>query len=441
MRRSLFGLMALILLLPTMAIAQSQKMCTEKVLDTGMVEGLYGGVICGDFCHVSIRLDNGEEFSLIEGPADAEKLFDKIGNRVSATYELQQFWNEFGGECARTEVLKSGKIIKVAQPAKPPTMVAPASTQFKLGTYVVCLENTNNGEDCLKPNNTGVGFLRNFEANQTGSDTSGPYEDQTHAFAWQRNGSTLTLSFQNGKEKQCTIVKDNLLFEGGTYYLFQESESYGEWDQQPAAEEKSVPQTQANHQAQANQIGLAIKGFQLGMTETQFLEVAKRNFPHVFKAELPLAGERIMIYVMTYQDPQEPLGIVGLGPMSPAKAIAMLVNTLNGDYPDSDKQAAFRLVVNSLGTVASMAFFSTDDDLLTRLWFTGPHLHPLFNVSPSPSKPFLQAFVNAYGLSLEPANDHQYTYNPPDFSWLLTISLQGAGIQSISMERKNARFD
>ncbi|MDR0356068.1 MAG: hypothetical protein LBJ64_10110 [Deltaproteobacteria bacterium] len=232
MRGSFLGLgfLTLVWLLPALAMAQPQGTCAAKVLDSGTVEGLYGGVICVDFCRVSIRLDNGKEFSLLEGRAEAEELFGKIGNRVSATYELQQFWNDFADECARTEVLTSGKIIEIAQPAEPPTSAAPASTPFKLGAYALCLENANNGADCLKPNNAGVGFARNFNADQTGSDAYDDHDlDGFRAFVWRREGSTITLSFQNGEEKQGLMVKDNLLFEGGAYYLHSESVSRDNW--------------------------------------------------------------------------------------------------------------------------------------------------------------------------------------------------------------------
>jgi hypothetical protein len=221
--------MAFVWLLPAMAMAQPEEMCAAKTLDAGTVEGLYGGVVCGDFCHVIIRLDNGKEFSLLEGRVGADELFGKIGARVSANYELEQFWNEFGGECTRTEVLTSGTIIQAAQPAAPPTSTAPASTPFKLGVYGLCLDNANNGEDCRKPNGSAVGFGRTFNADQTGYDAFGDYDDEEQAFAWRREGSTITLSFQNGEEKQGLLVKDDLLFEGGAYYLHSESETRSHW--------------------------------------------------------------------------------------------------------------------------------------------------------------------------------------------------------------------
>ena len=438
MRGCLLGLIMLLWLWPAPipAHAQSQKRCPEKVLDSGTVEGLYGGVMCGDFCHVSIRLDDGEEFSLIEGPVDAAELFGQMGNRVSVTYELQQFWSEFGNDCLRTEVLKSGKILVSASPAKPP--VAPTPINIQPGIYAVCLLAGENGLDCLKPNSTGVDFWRTIEVDQSGYDSIGADED-IRPFTWQRQGSTLTLTYQNGEKKQAVLARENLFFEGGRYYLLQAEESDHAWEPENAPEEYSPPPP---IQTQAQLIGPAIKGLQLGMTEAQFVEAAKRHFPHVFKVEAPLGGRLHKMYIMTYQDPQERAAIAGVGPISPVAAVnALLQNLNNSQHTDAEKAGVFNLIINGLSTVASIAYFSFDENRLHSLWLTESHLRPLFNVSPTLSKPFLQAFANAYGLSLEAANDRQYTSGPPDFSWLLTITLHGSGVSSISLDQKNASFD
>lgn len=95
----------------TQSHAATQSSCPEKVLDTGQIEGIYQGTECGDFCHSIIKLDNGEDFVMMCGEEMAEKFFGKSGQRVAAAFEIQQFWNEFGSECLRTEVCTTGRKI------------------------------------------------------------------------------------------------------------------------------------------------------------------------------------------------------------------------------------------------------------------------------------------------------------------------------------------
>ena len=93
--------MASLITLSSLSFAASRSMCPEKTFDTTTVEGVYLGNSCGDMCYTTIKLKNGEEFTFICGEEESEKYFKKKGNMVSVTVELQQFWNEYVGECDR----------------------------------------------------------------------------------------------------------------------------------------------------------------------------------------------------------------------------------------------------------------------------------------------------------------------------------------------------
>lgn len=119
MIKSLIVVFLSAILFPVAAQGASPSLCPEKVLDTNQIEGIYQGVECGgDFCYASLTLDNGDDFILMCGEEQGEDLFGLVGNRVSVTYEIQQFWNEPGGMCSREEVVTDGRILK-GSPAPP----------------------------------------------------------------------------------------------------------------------------------------------------------------------------------------------------------------------------------------------------------------------------------------------------------------------------------
>lgn len=96
------------------AYSRPPSLCPEKGYYSGVVEGIYQGVECGDFCYALIKLDNGEHYYLSWGEDEAKQAFGQIGNRVLANYEFFQFWNEFGAQCGTGEYITSGKILKRA---------------------------------------------------------------------------------------------------------------------------------------------------------------------------------------------------------------------------------------------------------------------------------------------------------------------------------------
>jgi formylglycine-generating enzyme required for sulfatase activity len=98
------------------AFGSSPAFCQDKVLDEGSVGGIYRGVECGDFRHATIELATGEMFSMLAGEEELEKIFGPgTGQKVSVAYRVQQFWNEYsGGDCARIEVMASGRLLAAA---------------------------------------------------------------------------------------------------------------------------------------------------------------------------------------------------------------------------------------------------------------------------------------------------------------------------------------
>ncbi len=108
------------------AEAATQSMCPDKVLDSGTIEGIFLGVECGDYCHATIKLPNGEEFSLFANEETTEKAFGKgTGQKVSVTYELRQYWEGEGMYCNRAEFFASGKLL-----AAPPAQTAQDSSSL-----------------------------------------------------------------------------------------------------------------------------------------------------------------------------------------------------------------------------------------------------------------------------------------------------------------------
>ena len=103
-------------------IAFTRAQCPEKALKTYTVEGVNGGVVCGDSCHLTIKLANGGELAMLADQEAAEKAFgEKPGKRVSVTYALMQYWEYDSPEetdpngpgfCTQGDIFRSGKIIK-----------------------------------------------------------------------------------------------------------------------------------------------------------------------------------------------------------------------------------------------------------------------------------------------------------------------------------------
>ena len=88
--------------------------CPAKVLDIGTVEGIFLGAECGDQCYAYLKLDNGDEFTLIynDDEEDSQQLFSKEGRRVSISYNIWQYWLEGAGECMQNYVLVKGRLVE-----------------------------------------------------------------------------------------------------------------------------------------------------------------------------------------------------------------------------------------------------------------------------------------------------------------------------------------
>ena len=111
------------------ALGASRSTCPDKVLEKGSVEGIYRGVECGDFCYGSMELANGEIFSFMAGEEDTENFFGQgTRQRVSADYQVEQFWFDSANDCLRREVMTSGRVLAAARGQKPSTQAAPVAS-------------------------------------------------------------------------------------------------------------------------------------------------------------------------------------------------------------------------------------------------------------------------------------------------------------------------
>ena len=87
-------------------------LCQEKVLNTVTFEAIYAGIDCEE-CYPRFILENGEDYSIPLFEDKAERFFGEVGNKVSVTYEVKQYWDEELYECNEYEEIKSGRIIEV----------------------------------------------------------------------------------------------------------------------------------------------------------------------------------------------------------------------------------------------------------------------------------------------------------------------------------------
>jgi hypothetical protein len=105
----------------------SEADCPNLVLGSSSFEGIYDGTDCGDFCHIAIIGDSGQERSFLAGrPIDME--FDsndeitalvyknariKKGDRVAVKYNTEQFWTIEPEGCAKdAEIVMEIAVIK-----------------------------------------------------------------------------------------------------------------------------------------------------------------------------------------------------------------------------------------------------------------------------------------------------------------------------------------
>jgi hypothetical protein len=97
------------------SFAANKVTCPEKVLSTDILTGEYMGWFEAEegFNTIGIKIDKHEEpVYIVASEEDADKFFGKgMGQQVSVTYNVEQFWIEEGQECMRVETFKSGKIL------------------------------------------------------------------------------------------------------------------------------------------------------------------------------------------------------------------------------------------------------------------------------------------------------------------------------------------
>lgn len=95
--------------------------CPGRTLETRHAEGTYGGVECGDYCHMLLSLKNGEELWLFADEEKAEKLLGTgTGQKVAITYTVEEDWTPESiesdapyapGSCGPVLLFKSGRVI------------------------------------------------------------------------------------------------------------------------------------------------------------------------------------------------------------------------------------------------------------------------------------------------------------------------------------------
>jgi TPR repeat protein len=165
------------------AEAATRSMCPDKVLNTGTIEGIFLGVECIDMCYGAVKLPSGENFVLLMDEDEAEKVFGKgTGQKVSITYNVEQFWNEYGEICSRLEAFASGKLLTdaksgqtVAQSNKPDLK---ATTAITIGIYEAMYEHVTLS---IMLNKDGSGF---FEGEET-----------HNRIKWKQDGPKLLIYF------------------------------------------------------------------------------------------------------------------------------------------------------------------------------------------------------------------------------------------------------
>lgn len=113
MCRKLFFIAFVVWLLWTpMTAYSSPKTCPDKTLGSDSIEGIYSGVEDGDFSWLMLDVD-GESMTFMADSEELEAAFGQnpVGKRIAVEYEIRQFWNEYGNECSRLNVFKSGKLV------------------------------------------------------------------------------------------------------------------------------------------------------------------------------------------------------------------------------------------------------------------------------------------------------------------------------------------
>jgi hypothetical protein len=86
--------------------------CENKTLGSGTGKGTYLGMDCGDYCHIYVKLDSGEETSYLAG-GNTQSFKGSKGSHVSFSFDQVQFFEAFEGtDCLQAEEMTSIVLIK-----------------------------------------------------------------------------------------------------------------------------------------------------------------------------------------------------------------------------------------------------------------------------------------------------------------------------------------
>ncbi len=190
-------------------------------------------------------------------------------------------------------------------------------------------------------------------------------------------------------------------------------------------------------------VGPKIKGFQMGMNETEFLKAAKRNFPFVEKiCYISGHGPPVTLYALTYKDPKTAVGADGAS----LAGLLQTINEMREKNVELDDTMIYEAIFHVSGFYSlALANFDYESSLLQQMEFTGSVLEPLFKMSGSPAGPFLKAFGEAYHLPPpQRASGTEYLLRPDDPTWDIAVALTdsdlirspSAAITNITVKKK-----
>jgi hypothetical protein len=97
---------------------EAAETCEFQTFATNVVEGRFQWLECGDYCHLGITIDNGDERRyLVAG--EAQDFTVRPGARIRVTADVVRFHLEEGGYCERTEVATSLEPLDADDPRLP----------------------------------------------------------------------------------------------------------------------------------------------------------------------------------------------------------------------------------------------------------------------------------------------------------------------------------
>jgi hypothetical protein len=150
-------------------------------------------------------------------------------------------------------------------------------------------------------------------------------------------------------------------------------------------------------------VGIKIKNLQLGMTEQQFFSIAQEYFPNYFDISETNA---VILNLLCSEDYYGIRSEKIYGKHSGnCKVFILLTKSIIDDINNTGKSP--QQYIQNLPFIFNLPTALFRDGKLATLTISGPSFVDLFNMRDTPALDFLQAFVNAYNLSLNPLTNRQ----------------------------------